>query len=158
MRISRLRLNPSISLATAAVTGTATVSITENDIVAGGKTIIITLTDDTWVAAGATFDAQRQNIIDGLDSAQSETFGWNNEVRDKEVVGAVVRTSDTIVTITLSASASYDITLQETITVTIPASALVISASSVIGSPTFTIDPAVATIIPILMYNYRRRR
>ena len=32
----------------AAVTGTATASITETDIVSGGKTIIITLTGDTW--------------------------------------------------------------------------------------------------------------
>lgn len=50
-----------------ALTGTVTASITEADIVTGGKTIILTLTDDTWVAAGATFDAQRQAIIDGLD-------------------------------------------------------------------------------------------
>ena len=28
-----------------------------------GKTIIITLTGDTWVAAGATFDAQRLAIL-----------------------------------------------------------------------------------------------
>jgi hypothetical protein len=35
----------------AAVTGTATASITETDIVTGGKTIIITLTGDTWIAA-----------------------------------------------------------------------------------------------------------
>lgn len=36
---------------TAAVTGTITSSATEADIVAGGKTIIITLTNDTWVPA-----------------------------------------------------------------------------------------------------------
>jgi len=34
----------------AAITGTATESITEADIVTGGKTIIITLTGDTWIA------------------------------------------------------------------------------------------------------------
>jgi hypothetical protein len=33
-----------------AITGTATASITESDVVAGGKTIIITLTGDTFVA------------------------------------------------------------------------------------------------------------
>lgn len=36
---------------TAAITGTATESIDEADIVAGGKTIIITLTNDEWIAA-----------------------------------------------------------------------------------------------------------
>ena len=36
----------------AALSGTATASITEADVVAGGKTIIITLTGDTFIAAG----------------------------------------------------------------------------------------------------------
>ena len=93
--------------ASAAVTGTAVPSLTEVDVVAGGETIIITLTGDVWVGAGAVFDAARQAIIDGLDSAQSEMAGWNAEVRDNMAVTAVVRTSDTILTITLPASASY---------------------------------------------------
>jgi len=125
---------------TAALTGTVTASITESDVVTGSKTIILTLTGDTWVASGGTFDAQRQNIIDGLDSAQAEGTGWDAEVKANEVVGAVVRTSSTVVTVTLSAAASYDITAQETITATIPATALVTSASAVIASPTFTVD------------------
>jgi len=124
----------------AALTGTATSSITESDIVITGKTIILELTADTWVAAGATFDAVRQPIINGLTAAQTETLGWNNEVRDKEVVTSVVRTSDTVVTITLTAGAAYDITAQETITATIPATALVTSASAVVAVPTFTVD------------------
>jgi hypothetical protein len=133
-----------VAAVTSVTTGTAVPTQTEADVVTGGKTIILTLTGDTWVAAGATFDAQRQAIIDGLDSAQSELTGWNAEVRDKEVVGAVVRTSDTIVTITLTASAAYDITSTETITATIPATALVTSASAVISSPTFTVTAVVS--------------
>jgi len=129
----------SIDQITAAITGTATVGIVESDIVDGGKTIIITLTGDTWVASGGTFDAQRQAIIDGLDSAQVESTGWNAEVRDKQGVDGVVRTSDEVVTITLDAQGAYDITAQETITVTVPASALVTSSTEVIGSPTFTV-------------------
>lgn len=124
----------------AAVTGTATASIVEADVVAGGKTIIITLTGDTWVAAGATFDAVRQDIIDGLDAASSPAGGWNSEVRDNLAVGTVVRTSDTVVTITLSAQSGYNISAQETITVTVPASALVTSASPYTATPTFTVD------------------
>ena len=123
----------------AEITGTATAAITEADVVAGGETIIITLTGDTWVAAGASFDAQRANIIQGLDSAQVEATGWNAEVRDKEVVGAVVRTSDTVATITLSASPLYDITAQETITVTVPGTAVVLGGA-IVGTPTFTVD------------------
>lgn len=123
------------SVASAAVTGTASSGLTEAQIVAGGETIIITLTNDTWVAAGGTFNAIRQDIIDGLDSAQSETLGWNAEVRDKEVVGAVVRTSDTVVTITLTAAAAYDVTADETITVTVPATA-VTGGSAITATPT----------------------
>ena len=123
----------------AAITGTITASVNESDIVAGGKTIIITLTGDTWVSAGPTFDGERLNIIQGLDSAQGEANGWNAKVRDLEVAGAVVRTSDTVVTITLSASAAYDITAQETITVTVPASA-VNFATAIVATPTFTVS------------------
>jgi hypothetical protein len=36
--------------ASAALTGTATATINEADIVAGGKTIILTLTGDTWIS------------------------------------------------------------------------------------------------------------
>jgi len=129
--------------ATAAITG----GFTEAQIVAGGEQITIELTNDTWVAAGATFDAERQAIIDGLDSAQAEVLGWNNEVRDKEVVGSVVRTSDTLVTITLTAAVAYDITANETITVTVPASVLVTSAGAVIGTPTFDVTFVVDELV-----------
>lgn len=141
--------------ATAAVTGTATASITETDVVAGGKTIIITLSGATWVAAGPTFDGERLNIIQGLDSAQAEANGWNAKVRDLEVAGAVVRTSDTVVTITLSASASYDITAQETITVTVPASAIT-TGPAITALPTFTVDQVTAGW-GRLMVPYRNR-
>ena len=129
-----------LGAATAAVTGTATAAITETDVVTGGKTIILTLTGDTWIAAGpASFDLERANILQGLDSAQGEALGWNLQVRDTEVVTAVVRTSDTVVTITLSASPLYDITAQETITVTIPGTALV-GAVAITAAPTFTVS------------------
>jgi len=123
---------------TIALTGTVTASITEADIVTGGKTIILTVTGDTWVAAGATFDAQRQNIIDGIDSAQAEGTGWDTVVKATQGVSGVVRTSDTIVTITLDAFASYDITATETITATIPATALV-GGNAIVATPTFDI-------------------
>lgn len=125
-----------------AVTGTITPSVPQAEIVSGGRTIILTLTNDTWVASGATFDAQRQAIIDGITSQQTETTGWNNEVRDKEVVGSVVRTSNTAVTITLSASSLYAITANETIDVTVPASALVTSGSPVSATSAFSITSA----------------
>jgi hypothetical protein len=126
----------------AAVTGTIGDGASEQEVRDGGGTIIITLTDATWAAAGGTFDGQRQNIIDGLDSAQSETYGWNNEVRDEIGVSSVVRTADTIATVTIAAAdvGDYRITSAETLTVTVPASA--ISASgNITATPTITISP-----------------
>jgi hypothetical protein len=140
------------------VTGTA-LTATEADIVTGGKTIILTLANDTWVTAGATFNAQRQNIIDGLDSAGVEATGWNAEVRDKEVVGAVERTSDTVVTITLTAAAAYDITANETVTVTIPATALTTTSSDFGATPTFSITfVPVVTSVPGGVGKYSKKR
>ena len=132
-------VNGASSGATAAVTGTlATGTRTQADIVAGALTIILTLTGDTWVAAGATFDAIRDDIIAGLDAASSPSTGWNTLVRDTLAVTAVVRTSDTIVTITLPAYPTYFITADEVITCTIPAAALTLAAE-VVAVPTITI-------------------
>jgi hypothetical protein len=122
----------------ASVALTGKLPVIERNIVEGGNTIILTLTDETWVAAGATFYAQRQAIINGIDSAQSEAHGWDAEVKAKEVVGAVVRTSNTVVTITLTASPAYNITAAETITATVPAAALT-GAGALVASPTFVI-------------------
>ena len=108
------------------------------DVVNGGKQVILTLTGDTWVTAGATFNAQRQAIINGMTSAQSEAHGWNNEVKAKIAVTDVVRTSATVVTITFDAEAGYAITASETITVTVPATA-VVGAGAIVASPTFII-------------------
>jgi len=124
------------AVASATVAG---ISFTESQIVTGGQVTTLTLANDTWVASGATFNAQRQNIINGITSAQSELTGWNTEVRDKELTTAVVRTSDTVVTITWTAAAAYVITASETITVTIPATALT-AAGQVVATPTIGIS------------------
>ncbi|MDA2939231.1 hypothetical protein MYX75_13345, partial [Acidobacteria bacterium AH-259-A15] len=128
------------------ITGTLSDGATEAEIVAGNETIIITLSGDTWQAAGTPFNDQRQAIINGLDSGQSELTGWTNEVEAKQGVGGVVRTSDTVVTITLDAQAAYGITADETITVTVPASALTGSVA-IVGTPTFKVLAAVTAAI-----------
>lgn len=140
-------------LRTAVISGTATATIDEDDITAGGKTIIITLTNGIWLAAGELFDAQRQGIIDGLDSAQSETLGWNNEVRGKLPVSSVSRTSNTIVTVTLTAQNGYDITADETITATIPIGAVENEPNVIIATPTFQIDEVASD--PTSQWSYK---
>jgi len=125
--------------ASAAVTGTIQGGANaEADIVTGGGTIVVTLTGDTWVAAGGVFDGQRQNIINGIDAAGAEAAGWDAVVKTGLVVDNVVRTSDTVVTVTLPAFAGYSITANETITVTIPGTALT-GAAPIVAAPTFTI-------------------
>lgn len=120
----------------------------EAEVRAGGETVIITLTNDTWVAAGATFDGQRQNIINGLTSAGAEANGWNARVRNVIAVTTVVRTSATVVTVTLPAISNYDITAQEFVTVTIPATALV-GAIAIVGSPSFAINALIGGTVTI---------
>jgi hypothetical protein len=132
---------------TADITGTATATIDEDDITAGGKTVIVTLTGDTFKAAGTGpigSTADTQALIDGFDAASSPTNGWNNEVRDKALTSEVVRTSSTVATWTIAAQAGYDISAQETITATIPTDVLVTGSGAVTGTPTFTIDQVAA--------------
>lgn len=140
----RPRLVVTHAAPSAAITGTIGDGATEQEVRDGDGTVIITLTADTWVAEGATFDAQRQAIIDGMDAASSPTNGWNDEVRDKLGVGAVVRTNGTVATITISGTevAGYRIDANEVITTTVPNAALVTSSGDLTATPTSTITAA----------------
>jgi len=137
----------SIGGGTAALTGTVTTA-TEADIVTGGKTIILTLTGDTWVATVGEDNAITDALIAGLDSAQSEANGWDAVVKTGLAYTDIVRTSDTVVTITLPAFATYDITATETITATIPASALT-GAAQIVASPTFNVTAVSSGVVPL---------
>lgn len=144
----------------AVLTGTAIAGgVLEAEIAAGGETIIITLNNDTWIAAGSGpigSTADTQELIDGMDAAADPTNGWNNEVRDKEPTSIVVRTSNTVCTITLTtAAAAYDIASNETITITIPSVVLVTSGIAVTATPTFDITAEAATL-PTFYHHYQR--
>jgi hypothetical protein len=128
-------------------------TLTEEIINRGGEEIILTLNGDTWVTFGATFDAQRQTLIDALTSQQSEATGWNAEVRDKEVVTAVVRTSDTVVTITLSPASNYEILNSETISpVFVPGSVLTSGVPAETAG--FTVE-LTQPVLPIVAPSFR---
>jgi len=132
----------------AIVSGTAVDGgVTEAQIKAGGETSRITLLNDTWpVAAGGLFDAQRQNNIDGFDSGGIEGTGWNAEIRDKEIVGSVIRTSDTVMTITWTANGSFEIIDPETITYT-ACNTCTAGEAEIIGSPIFEITASNPTAV-----------
>ena len=124
--------------ASVAVTGTLS---TEAGVIAGAQTIILTLTTDTWLDAGGSFDGTRQSIIDGLLATTDFITGFNIAVRPNIAVGTVVRTDATTVTITLAARAEYSITAAEAVGVTVPASALTTSTIALIGDTTLAITP-----------------
>ncbi|MCK4240830.1 MAG: hypothetical protein KAX30_04345 [Candidatus Atribacteria bacterium] len=126
-----------------AVSGTATVNITESAVPDGGKEIVLDLTGDTWDANIGTDCAETTALIQGLDAATTPTNGWNNRVRDVLTFNEVVKNTTTRVTITLHATnhAAYDITAQdgsEIITVTVDSSCLA-GSTNITGSPTFGI-------------------
>lgn len=111
---------------------------TEAEIIAGGKTMVLTMpAGNLWVASAA-FDALRQDIIDGLSGTGSGTGAFNAKVRPLMVVGNVVRTSDTVVTITLPAAPEYSISQPEFISFAIPTAAVQGGYSATV-EPNFTI-------------------
>ena len=116
-------------------TGTYSESVTYNASTSYSVNILVAFKD-----AGNNFNAQRQSIINGIVSAQSETHGWNTDVKTAIPVANVVRTSDTVCTITLPAVASYSITANETITPTIPSTVLTGAQSLTSSSFTVTND------------------
>jgi hypothetical protein len=126
-------------MATAATTGTiVTGGVHEGEIIAGGETLIITLTGDTWVATVGDDNAITQALIDGIASDKAETGGWDAVVQANMVHGDVNRDTATKITITLGAEPTYQISDIETITVTIPTTALT-AAVEITATPTFPI-------------------
>lgn len=109
-----------------------------------------TASTDSWAAVTIAlrpllttpFDDARQAAINGIVSAQGEAAGWNAK-RSGIPVTALVRTSDTVITLTIPSIPTYDITAQEVITWTIPASILT-GGVAIVATPTWTIDPSVA--------------
>lgn len=137
---------PGFAPAGAVVTVSGTIfDAEEQDIRDGGRTILLTVANDTYVLG--LFDSLRQTLINGLTSDGVEATGWNAEVRDKMPVTSVVRTSSTLITVTLQAAASYDIATAETITCTV--SHFLLTSfylppnpdDDIVGTPTFAITP-----------------
>ena len=126
-----------VTTASAALTGTLVPSVIEGDIVAGAETLIITLTGDTWDSTVGGNNAITTALINGIDSAQAEGTGWDAVVKAGLTFNEVVRTSNTVVTVTLPAFATYNVTADETIEVTVPATA--VTGNAIVAAPTFNV-------------------
>jgi hypothetical protein len=90
---------------------------------------------------GGRFEFLLATLNASLDSAQSEAAGWDAVVKGNIPASAVVMTSRSVITITLPAFGTYDITAQETITANLIAGLINGVNLAILGSPTFTIDP-----------------
>jgi len=137
-----LVIKPAAAGATTALTGTMLAGgIDEDDITTGGKTIIITLTGDTFVTGTTSEDG----IAGGSDSDKTGANKWDALIKGSlDNTDLVLSGGDTVATITMPAFPSYDTDETETITWTIPAASLTTSTSAIIATPTFTIAEAVS--------------
>lgn len=103
-----------------------------------GKTIIITLTGDTFVTPFTSTETDA--LTAGVDAATSPAAHWNATVRDAGTNQiSWVRTSATIATGTIGTpTAAYAPTAAETLTVTVPAAVLTLAAP-ITATPTISI-------------------
>ncbi|MEE8421918.1 MAG: hypothetical protein V3S31_03985, partial [Dehalococcoidia bacterium] len=96
--------------ATLAAGGTFAKPDAEADVKTGGLTITLTLTGGTWVTDVASDTTRAKSLVQRFHSLQDEALGWNQLIVptmlgqiDGTIAAAtapVVRTSDTVVTVT----------------------------------------------------------
>jgi len=127
-----------LSAISCGVTGTALTDLNEDDIVTGGRTLIFTLTNTTWAA---TIGADNQITTDFLaifDGDKSGAGYWDTEV--SLAYTDLTRTSDTVLTLTLPATAGYDCSETETVSIAdIPANATAYGSTITPSPNSFTI-------------------
>ncbi|MCK4921264.1 MAG: hypothetical protein KAS71_09470, partial [Bacteroidales bacterium] len=136
-------------LVTLAVSGTMTTipNDTEEDIRDGGRTIILTLTGDEWVDDIET-DTKADLLFSGITGGTGLTE-WAAVKTELISTGAITQNSATEVEITLPAVSSYNINVQEDITVTVPNTVLkhsTIVADVSTGSTDFSVYPLAASV------------
>ncbi|MCL6639568.1 MAG: hypothetical protein K6T80_07835, partial [Firmicutes bacterium] len=118
-----------------------------SDIVAGGKTVIITLAGGTWAADAASSATKRNALIDGF-AASSDLAAWNLvKAALKANPGSVVRSSDTVMTITLPPVPAYEIIADQTVQLTIP--------KALLGQLSVDVPVATPLTVTIPVYNVR---
>lgn len=128
--------NPVITLSGTAIAG----GVLEAEVVAGGETLIITLENDKWVPTIGADNAITTAFLAAITGSASGAGSFDDEVA--LVHGNLVRTSDTILTLTLPASAGYSLAGDETITV--PPTAASVVRGEVAAAVTF--DVSIITI------------
>jgi len=129
--------------ATIALTGTAiSGGVTEEMIVDGGETIIITITNDTWAPTLGANNAITTAFLAAITGDDAGSNGFDAEVA--LVHGNLTRTNANVLTLTLPAVASYAIAADETITVAPPNSSVVRGIAPAAATFDVTFDVSIA--------------
>lgn len=130
--------NPSLAIA---LSGTGIDSgLLEAEVVTGGETLILILSGDTWQETIGDDNALTTALLAAITGDDGGGNGWDDEVA--LVHGNVVRTSSTIVTITLPSAGSYSVAADETVTVAVPAG----SVTKGIAPASKTFDVSIITV------------
>ncbi len=127
--------------AAANISGTIIGLTSEQDIVTGGKTIIVTLSDGQWAQDIDTDVNKRNALFSGLVTS-TETTQWAKVVTllKNAGQGAILRDNNTTITIILPAVAGYDITQNQYVNLNIPPACIVGAKASLIANETIKID------------------
>jgi len=126
------------------VSGRALERLTEEDLrmaAAGTLTFELTTVNDTWDAfVGHRYvnPAATEALLSGVRSSSNEPNGWNAVVAPRLQKLNVRREQTTVVTVTLPTCPTYDISVPETISVSIPGAALE-AGQRVLASPSFVV-------------------
>ena len=126
-----------ISNQSASISGTViTASPIESDIVTGGKTLVITLKNDVWAQdVVSKYSVLGNNITVGTPAVAVFSLQSSN----------VVRTNDTVLTITLPPAPGYTCATDQTINVKIPGTTLATSSQDITAG-SFTVKAITATL------------
>lgn len=124
---------------------TLTAVLTEPKIVAGGQTLVITLNNDSWAQDVVSSTTKLNELISNI-TASTNTTAWNNvQTALKNNPSDVVRTSDSVLTITLPPVSTYNLDSDQTINVTIPSDCTSTSSAS-FNAGSFTIKAVTAAL------------
>lgn len=115
--------------------------VPENSIVLGGRTLIITLTDGQWVNDIESDKTKREALFGGL-TASSEASEWQKVVNALKTVGqaAIERQDNNTVMITLPQTTGYNITNNQFVVMTVPATCIIGAKANLIAGQTIEIE------------------
>ena len=123
-------------------------NVSETNIVFGGKTIEITLTDGQWVTDIETDKTKREALFSGL-VTNTETTEWAKVITALKNAGqsALKRDGNNKVTITLPAVTGYNISNNQYVTLNIPAACIIGAKASLIAGQTITIERTATAVL-----------